>query len=72
MTRYPVQAQPGVWAGVSCPECASMMRPVGPTSPLGARHRVAGLVLECTGCRHVATLVVQLLDGVHGRLRVAS
>lgn len=63
---------PGVWVGLTCPACARMMRPVGPTSPLGARHRVAGLVLECSRCQHVATLVVQLLDGVHGRLRVAS
>ena len=64
--------QPGVWCGVSCPECAGMMRKVQATSPLGARHRVAGLVLECDSCRHVATLVVQLLDGVHGRMRRAS
>lgn len=62
----------GVWVGVTCPRCGEPVRDVAPTSPLGARHRVAGLVLECTGCRHVATLVVQLLDGTHGRMRVAS
>lgn len=66
------EPQPGVWVQLSCPACGGMTRAVHPTSPLGARHRSAGLVLECTRCRHVATLVVELVDGVHGRVRRAS
>lgn len=57
---------------VSCPRCGGELRSVQATSPISAIERERGLVVECVSCRHVATVVVQLVDGILGRMRRAS
>lgn len=46
-----------------CPRCGKDVHHVAPADPMGMTQRERRLVVECPD-RHVATLVVQLIDGI--------
>jgi hypothetical protein len=55
---------------LTCPRCAKDVRSVSPADPMGLTQRERRLVVECPD-RHVATLVVQLVDGIMSTRRSA-
>lgn len=60
---------------VHCPHCRGNkdMRAVDHQEEPRWTHRERRLVVECTSCRHVATLVLTLVDGIpNPRRQVAS